>query len=221
MDFFLSQFLEPRSPADFGLPWRLLLDQDPRQVAQDMVHRGLLEDTQGLLRCTAAGRQQAQQYLDDQQERRLSVRKEVVQAFQDQQWERACQVYLDFESHQPFPNDRALNPTESSRQHLSQELQALARLPAHWQEKALLGWLWSSDSDDPELECLLQEVSNQLDLQRYQQEGIDAVQLLLADAEQACAHCQPLHEQAFSIQQIPGPCPGQPPCRRVYLPYFE
>jgi hypothetical protein len=231
-EFFLSQFLEARAPKDFKLPWRLLLDQDPAEVARQFLREGLLQETERGWSCSANGRSQAQAYLQEQAQARSAAQAQVRQAFGQGDYERAARAYLAFESQQPFPADKALNPTQSSLQSLIEDLAALAgarpaRMGSHSAERterAALAWLWGTDSD-PELDILTAYLTNLRDLQRYRAEGLPCVQIVATNPEDCCPPCRRLHEQFFDIHQVPeipaAECQNSPPCPILYLPELD
>lgn len=231
-EFFLSQFLVARHLQEFKLPWRLLLDQDPVQVAAQMKAESLLEVKGDLWTCTPTGRERAEAFLHRQEEALRQAQSHFAEALAERDYPRAAQAYIQFESHQPFPNDKALNPTQESVQSLIEDLNALATsrpallggLPSEevLQESAR-AWLWGSP---PTLSCeaatLMSYVSNQRDLQRYREEGIERVQILASDASDCCQQCLQLHEQFFDIQRVPElpivDCLNSPPCSCLYFP---
>ena len=244
-DFFLSQFLEARSPQEFKLPWRLLLGEDPVIVAQQLLAEGLLHHQGSLWRCSAQGQLLANNFLRTQSQQRNRAQQQVVPAFEQGDFEQAATAYLHFESRQPFPSDKGLNPTESSKQSLIEDLQELARArPGLLQSEvsreirsaAVLHWLWGDSPDRQQLEppadrgythettveILIAYVAGLRDLQRYQREGLTRVQIVAADPENCCASCRQQHETFHDIGQapeLPGTaCVHNPPCQCFYMP---
>jgi len=222
---FLQQFLAPQSLKQFKLPWRLLLDEDPAKVAEQLRAEGLLEQQGELWVCTAAGRVRAEEFARSQAAQRSRTEAEVLKALSVGDFARVADAYLAFESCQPFPNDVALNPTAASRQSLCNDLQELAK-PCRDREllaQVLLVWLWI---DSPALtaagEIVRSSVVNRRDLQRFAQEGLAQIQILAANPEHCCAQCLPLHEKLFEINQVPelpvATCENRPPCLLAYLP---
>ena len=232
-EFFLSQFLVARHLRDFKLPWRLLLDEDPAQVADQMRADGLLLATEDLWTCTDTGKERAEFFLRQQGDALTRAQSNVAGALAQRDYERAAQAYLEFESRQPFPNDKALNPTQDSLQSLVEDLAALATarptllgdVPESVFVESARAWLWGSPpSLSPEASILMSYVSNQRYLQRYRQEGIVRVQVLASEAESCCSKCLRLHEQLFDIQSAPElpivECLKSPPCACMYFPDF-
>lgn len=222
---FLLQFLEPQSLKQFKLPWRLLLDEDPVKVAEQLHAEGLLEPSGELWVCSAAGRGKAEAFAREQSLQRSQAQRTVLQALDQGAFGQAADAYLAFESHQPFPNDVALNPTAASRQSLYEDLQELCRAcpEAELRDQVVLAWLWS---DSPVLsvegEIARSSVTNLRDLQRFAREGLTRVLVLATDAEGCCAHCLSLHDHVFPIGQAPrlpaAHCTHTPPCTLAYLP---
>lgn len=151
----------------------------------------------------------------------------MLAAFRRGESQAAARAYLDFEANQPFPNDRALNPTPASLQSLIDDLEELRRArPAQLTqpspevvESVLLAWLWARGLS-PEGQILMGFLSNQRDLQRFRAEGL--TQVLVMVPEGGCPACLSLHERAFAVDQAPPlpllDCRRTPPCACVYLP---
>lgn len=233
-EFFLSQFLVPRHLKDFKLPWRLLLDQDPAQLAAQLQAEGLLIEMDNLWTCSHSGKTRAEAFLLQQSDDLARVQSDVEGALTQRDYDRAAQTYLGFESAQPFPNDRALNPTQDSLQSLIQDLAALANsrpsllkggVPESVIQESARALLWGAPpSLSTESSILLSYVSNQRDLQRYREEGIARVQVLASEANDCCSQCLRFHEQFFEIQSAPElpilDCLKSPPCACLYFPDF-
>lgn len=222
---FLQQFLEPQSLKSFKLPWRLLLDEDPARVAEQLRAEGLLEASGEIWVCTPAGRVKAEESVHQWKQQRSLAQAAVLEAFHQGDFARAADAYLAFESQQPFPNDVALNPTPVSRQSLYDDLQELFQAcpQPELREQVALAWLWS---DAPPLsvegEIARSTVVNLRDLQRFAREGLAQVLVLASEPEGCCVHCLGLHEQVFPVGQAPklpaAQCAHTPPCRLAYLP---
>ena len=233
-EFFLSQFLEARHPGQFKLPWRLLLAMDPMELARQLLAEGLLEQQGSVWSCTAQGQVVAQDFLRQQGEGLARARQDVLSAFVHEDYEGAARSYLAFESQQPFPSDKALNPTQSSLHSLIEDLQAIAvARPAllgpsgvdEVRPVVALAWLWGpADSSDTAVAIMLSHVANLRDLQRYAQQGVTRLQMLAAEPDTSCPQCLSLHERFFAIgdaPELPNPhCSHNPPCRCFSMPDF-
>ena len=233
-EFFLSQFLSPRNPKDFKLPWRLLLDQDPVELAQEMVSEGLLHSQDNLCQCSPSGRLVSENFRHRQAEGLGRAQEQVLAAFSAGEYERAARIFVNFESQQPFPSDKALNPTEASLRILMEDLGQIAHstptrlsqpLTANVRRAVALDWLWGSNEPETqpaEIAILGSYVANYRDLQRYTQEGLTRIQILAARPAECCPHCRGLHEQFFeihSVPELPAPeCVQNPPCPCIYMP---
>lgn len=224
--FFLCQFLEPRRLDEFKLPWRLYLGGDPAELAREMLAQGLLQPDGERLTCSPLGREQALLHREHQARALAEAEQQVLSGFQQGDYESAARAYLAFESQQPFPNDRALNPTAASQQSLVEDLRALAaarpaQLPhpgPELVESVLLAWLWGHPLS-AEGQILKAYLANLRDLQRFQAEGLTHVQVLL---QGGCDRCLSVHEQVFAVAEAPAlpleQCRQTPPCTGVYLP---
>ncbi|MBT9585905.1 hypothetical protein IV102_21360 [bacterium] len=233
-EFFLSQFLIPRDPYDFKLPWRLLLDQDPLDLAHELVGVGLLQWQENLCQCSHSGKLVAENFLRTQAEGRSAARQQVQVAFSAGDYDQAARTFLDFESLQPFPRDKALNPTEANLQALIEDLGQVARSsPARLNHPVTamvrcataLAWLWGSDEQEAqslEIAILGSYVANHRDLQRYTREGLTRIQILASRPEECCPNCLRLHEHFFEILSTPElpavDCTNNPPCQCIYMP---